>query len=374
MLLMILSYSSYVVHIGMTQGWMRAIPSSVLVFISPMDDAQWDSDYVSFIGFRFFIPTSELTLEAQRRFHDRELYSWQSRIYLDRIFSTEPAMMNHYVRTRDTWPLGYPLRVQLTDQLMLPITRDDLLLRVRAKGITEWASGVPTEDKNEYLKIKYPKLKRSERFRYGPIQLQLDWIGANYLTIAPASNQPRKIQIEAQVLGGFDPSDPDKNHAIASTHVIWQGVVRTIDMRGDIEETISFFESEEAKRRVEWHFGWSVDDTIAYCWNVNFSSQASGGPGPSWGIALKAELLDGETSLGSTRMIVFHPDDGVHVRQSNRTRYILSDNYNSGQNASTIQLRVATDPELCLLDFHHDVFWKGEFNRDKGADVADPWK
>ncbi len=132
-LIAIAGYLTTLAPVAYRDGWHRAVPTSVLVFLAPMDDAAWTWS-PSYFGLPpSGRPRHPLLAELVRRCDERSLWSWQWQVFFDRRYAAQPLQRQWLVKGRDVWPRDVPMTVRIRSPLPLA-SDDDLVLRLRVRG------------------------------------------------------------------------------------------------------------------------------------------------------------------------------------------------------------------------------------------------
>jgi hypothetical protein len=96
MLAVFLAVSSYAVSLVpavRSGGWPSAVPSSILVFVAPVDDSAWKWTPNHFLVPRYGDPTDPLLKETVGRLKSHRLASSQSQVFFDRYFKACPEQL-----------------------------------------------------------------------------------------------------------------------------------------------------------------------------------------------------------------------------------------------------------------------------------------
>ncbi|MCA9278453.1 MAG: hypothetical protein H6815_07315 [Phycisphaeraceae bacterium] len=355
LLMVMLSYASHIVHIGMTQGWLRAIPSSVLVFIAPMDEKQWDSTDVIWEGPRMYSPVSPLANEILNRLDAGTLTHWQTRAFMRRLIDTEPALINSCIVMREKWPVDMPLRVETRFGDYLPSIDGKMVAsRARVKGTSAWHA---SQDEISIAELRF----QHEKNPFGTHQppLATDWQDRLYPIIAPSGSAPFTVEVEAQLVLVDIDSDWNLEALLDKSPVVWQGTIGTITVSGAIDDCITFFESEEVDRNLADHVRCVRSGSYICIEYGPLYRQMPGSEHESWGLGLQAELMHNGTVLGRAQFIIDNPnkDTGMNIFSPPTHRYLLTETCDV-QHTGELSVRITADPEMCLID-GHTICWNG---------------
>ena len=110
-ILLIGAYACYLTPKGQRNGWETVMPTSVLVFIAPIDKYQ--------VGWQPGnglspppAPTDPFGIELRERVARGSLYAWQWQVMLDRWFDAHPEEKKGLIGIRRQWPEGVPIRAR----------------------------------------------------------------------------------------------------------------------------------------------------------------------------------------------------------------------------------------------------------------------
>jgi hypothetical protein len=136
----LIAYSIYVEPRCQREGWFGALPSSALVWAAPVGDRSWETPHTP--PWRMFAPPKASLIERLMQRGSRgELWAWQSRVLVGRIFQAHPNELAHLINVPERWPVDTPLYVRVEPyhaQLLFASKSTEVFVRLHGSGLG-WA-------------------------------------------------------------------------------------------------------------------------------------------------------------------------------------------------------------------------------------------
>ncbi len=318
------------------RGWLAALPTTVLIFVTPVSDEAWKQSswrHGRILG----TPVDPVLTELVERCNARQLYGWQWRILLTRFFREHPDQLAGTTLTRDAWPAGMGVQVRLFRPSAWFRRHDqDVIVRTRIAGSDDpWHEYVPKT-------LFGPSSGAWSRHDPGDVD---------------------EIRLEIEVLLGAQVQKDRRTVNREETYLAWRGLSAPITIAGKAGDYMTPFHTDRSDKaigglrpRLKLH----PDGDVQF---VLFRVGHHIGSGwENWALGMRVEVHHGDEIVATGSMLYHLHDPGVSAFLASASVICdlewLVEQPDVGMDGYTV--RLYGDPSIAIYDVRRDSYWAGD--------------